>query len=143
MQIELGTAYSQEARVWNTRGGLREAAELFRRAVALMEGALERNPSDVLTRRSLMITYGNLGSALGNPLYPNLGDTAGAREYYGKALAIARDLAKADRNNQLAQYDLANALLYRSWSGPSPGGVGGIPGESARGGRNPPEALRG
>jgi tetratricopeptide (TPR) repeat protein len=82
--------------------------------VALMEGALERNPSDVLTRRTLMITYGNLGSVLGNPIYPNLGDTAGAREYNGKALAIARELAKADRNNQLAQYDLANSLLYRS-----------------------------
>ena len=115
MQIELGTAYSQEARIWNTRGGLQEAAELFRRAVPLLEGALERNPSDVLTRRSLMITYGNLGIALGNPLYPNLGDTAGAREYSGKALAIARDLAKADRNDQLAQYDLANSLLYHSW----------------------------
>jgi serine/threonine protein kinase len=115
MQIELGTAYSQEGRVWNTRGGLREAAELFRRAVPLLEGALERNPSDVLTRRSLMITYGSLAGALGNPLYPNLGDIAGAREYSGKALAIARDLANADRNNQLAQYDVANALLYRSW----------------------------
>ena len=88
--------------------------ERYRRAVALREGALERNPSDVLTRRSLMITYGNLGGTLGSPLYPNLGDTAGAREYYGKALAIARDLAKADRNDQLAQYDLANALLFRS-----------------------------
>jgi tetratricopeptide (TPR) repeat protein len=113
LQIELGTAYSQEARLWNTRGELREAVDLFRRAVALREGALERNPSDVLTRRSLMITYGNLGGTLGNPLYPNLGDTAGAREYYGKALAMARDLAKADSKDQLAQYDLANALLYR------------------------------
>jgi serine/threonine protein kinase len=115
MQIELGTAYGQEARVWNRRGGLREAEELFRRAVPLLEGALERNPSDVLTRRSLMITYGSLGGALGNPLYPNLGDNVGAQKYSGKALAIARDLAKADRNDQLAQYDLANSLLYRSW----------------------------
>ncbi len=114
IQLELGTAYSQEARVWNTRGDLREAVERYRQAVALREGALVRNPSDVLTRRSLMITYGNLGGALGSPLYPNLGDTAGAREYYGKALAIARDLANADRNDQLAQYDLANALLFRS-----------------------------
>jgi serine/threonine protein kinase len=114
MQIELGTAYSQEARVWNTRGGLREAEDLFRRAVALRERALQSNPSDVLTRRSLMITYGNLGGTLGNPVYPNLGDSAGAREYYGKALVIARDLAKADPNDKLAQYDLANALLYRS-----------------------------
>lgn len=115
LQIELGNAYSQQARVWNTRGGLQEAAKLLRRAVTLTEGALVHSPSDVITRRGLMITYGSLGSVLGNPLYPNLGDVAGAREYAGKSLAIARDLASADRNNQLAQYDLATSLLYRSW----------------------------
>ena len=114
VQLELGTAYSQKAQVWNIRGDLREAVERYRKAVALREAILEHNPSDVLIRRSLMITYGNLGGNLGSPFYPNLGDTAGAREYYGKALAIARDLAKADRNDQLAQYDLSNALLFRS-----------------------------
>jgi tetratricopeptide (TPR) repeat protein len=114
IQLELGTAYSQEARVFTTRGDLREAVERYRQAAALRESALVHNPSDVLTRRSLMITYGNLGGTLGSPLFPNLGDAAGASEYYGKALAIARDLANADRNDQLAQYDLANALLFRS-----------------------------
>jgi tetratricopeptide (TPR) repeat protein len=114
IQLELGTAYSQEARVLTTRGELREAVERYQQAAALREGALLHNPSDVLTRRSLMITYGNLGGTLGSTLFLNLGDAAGAREYYGKALAIARDLAKADRNDQLAQYDLANALLYGS-----------------------------
>ena len=114
IQIELGTAYSQQARVLTTRGDLREAVERYRQAAALREGALERNPSDVLTRRSLMITYGNLGATLGSPLFPNLGDTAAARVYCQKALAIARDLAKADRNDQLAQYDLSSALVFYS-----------------------------
>ncbi len=114
IQLELGTAYSQMARVLTTRGDLREAVERYRQAAAIREGALAHNPSDVLTRRSLMITYANLGGTLGNPLFPNLGDAAGAREYYGKALATARALANADSNDQLAQYDLANALLYRS-----------------------------
>ena len=41
------TAYSQEARVWNTWGGLRELEQLFRRAVALEEHALERNPTEL------------------------------------------------------------------------------------------------
>jgi tetratricopeptide (TPR) repeat protein len=59
-----------------------------------------------------MITYGNLGGNLGSPFYQNLGDSAGAREYYGKAVAIARELAKADTSDQLAQYDLANSLLF-------------------------------
>jgi tetratricopeptide (TPR) repeat protein len=115
IQLELATAYSQEAKMWNMRSGLAEAAERYHHAIDLREAALEQNPTDVLTRRSLMITYGNLGGNLGNPLYQNLGDFAGAREYYGKALAIARELAKADTDNVLAQYDLAQALfLYSS-----------------------------
>ena len=100
--------------MWNTRGGLAEAAERYHHAIDLREAAIQQNPNDVLTRRSLMITYGNLGGNLGNPLYMNLGDFAGAREYYGKALAIARDLAKADSQNMLAQYDLAQALFLYS-----------------------------
>jgi tetratricopeptide (TPR) repeat protein len=114
IQLELATAYSQEAKMWNMRSGLAEAAERYHHAIALREAALSQNPTDVLTRRSLMITYGNLGGNLGNPLYQNLGDFEGAREYYGKALAIARDLAKADNDNVLAQYDLAQALFLYS-----------------------------
>ncbi len=114
IQIELGTAYSMQGRVLNTRGNQKQAVERYRRAVTLRENALAENPSDAVTRRSLMVTYGNLGGALGNPLYPNLGDTTGARVYYTKALAMARDLANADPNDQLAQHDLASALLYRS-----------------------------
>jgi tetratricopeptide (TPR) repeat protein len=112
--LELATACSQEARLWNSRGELAKASRQYQRAIELREGALKRDPSDVLTRRSLMITYGNLGGNLGSPLFPNLGDSVGAREYYGKALAIARELAKADASNQLAQYDLANALAFNA-----------------------------
>lgn len=114
LQLELATAYSQQAKTFNARAQLREAADRYRQAIALRESAIGLNPTDVLTRRNLMITYGNLGANLGSPIFPNLGDTAGAREYYGKALGIARDLARADSSNQLAQYDLANALLFYS-----------------------------
>jgi tetratricopeptide (TPR) repeat protein len=34
----------------------------------------------------------------------------GARQYYAKVVAIARELAAADPNNRLAQFDLAQAL---------------------------------
>jgi tetratricopeptide (TPR) repeat protein len=112
VQLELATAYSQEAKILNGRGKLSEAVERYKRAIGLRQDALERNPHDVLLQRSLMITYGNLGGNLGSPMLPNLGDTAGAREYNGKALAIARDLAGADAHDQLAQYDLAYALLF-------------------------------
>jgi tetratricopeptide (TPR) repeat protein len=114
VRLELATAYSQAGKMRNRRGELQQAVAGFRRAVELREDAIARDPSNVLTRRSLMITYGNLGGTLGNPLFPNLGDVDGAREYTGRALAIARDLAKADGSDQLAQYDLANALLFAS-----------------------------
>jgi len=114
IQLDLATAYSQQAKVFNVRAELQEAAERYRKAIAVRESVVGLNPSDVLTRRSLMITYGNLGGTLGSPFYSNLGDTAGARAYYSKALDIARDLARADASDQLAQYDLANALLFYS-----------------------------
>lgn len=109
--LELATAYSQAAAALNRRGELREASDDYRRAIDLREGVFRSHPADAAARRLVMITYGNLAGTLGSPLYFNLGDTAGAREYYGKALAIARDLAHADTNNHLAQYDLAYALL--------------------------------
>ena len=109
---ELGTAYSEEAGGSSRLGRIRPALELFRKAIAIRERLLEHVPSDVLLRRSLMISYANLGGTLGSPLYANLGDTAGARASYGKALAIARELASADSNDRLAQNDLANALLH-------------------------------
>ena len=86
--------------------------DFYRRAIELREQAIRRNPADVGTRRSAMITYGNLTGTLGSPFYANLGDTAGAQENYTKALAIAREFARADTDNQLAQYDLANALIF-------------------------------
>ena len=112
MELELATAYSQEAGAFNALGDVRQAADRFQRAISLRERLLQQDPSDVLTRRLLMISYGNMGANLGHPLVLNLGDSAGARQAYAKALAIARELAKADSSDQLAQYDLANALLY-------------------------------
>jgi tetratricopeptide (TPR) repeat protein len=109
--LDLATAYSQAASLNNRRGELSAAVDLYRRAIDLREQAIRRNPTDVVIRRSAMITYGNLAATLGSPFVPNLGDTRGAQENYTKAVGIARELAKADAENQLAQYDLAQALL--------------------------------
>jgi tetratricopeptide (TPR) repeat protein len=112
--LDAATAYSQQAKIRNARGELGEAVDEYKKAAALRERALQRNPNDVLARRNLMITYGNLGATLGSPITFNLGNVAGARESYGKALAIARGLSATDPTNQLAQYDLANALMFYS-----------------------------
>ena len=56
-RLDLALGISIEARILNRRGELRPAAERFRRAIDLREDYLARNPTDVLTRRSLMITH--------------------------------------------------------------------------------------
>ncbi len=112
IEVDLGTSYSQQAKILSARYEPREAVKRYKQAAALRERVLASTPSDVLIRRLLMITYGNLGGTLGSPLLPNLGDTAGAREYYGKAVAIARDLARADGKDRLAQLDLATSLVF-------------------------------
>jgi tetratricopeptide (TPR) repeat protein len=112
IQTRLAAAWSEEAKASNRRGRLRESLKYYRRSITLRERLLERNPADVLMRRSLMIGYGNMGGALGSPFYANVGDTAGAQEAYGKALEIARELAAADTHDRLAQSDLAHALLF-------------------------------
>ena len=112
VKIDLAAAYSQEAGEYLGLGDGRQAIARYRDSIALREALARASPGDVVVRRGLMISYANLGGALGSPLQYNQGDTAGAREYYGKALGIARDLARVDASDQLAQYDLANALLY-------------------------------
>jgi serine/threonine protein kinase/tetratricopeptide (TPR) repeat protein len=112
IDFDLATAYSQQAKLRNLRGENKEAVEEYRKAAALREAGLLLRPTDATQKRNLMITYGNMGAALGSPLFLNLGDTAGAKASYAKALAIARELAKADSTDQLAQSDLANALTF-------------------------------
>jgi tetratricopeptide (TPR) repeat protein len=75
------------------------------------EALVAAHPNDVVFRRMLMIGYGHVAAILGNPFVYNLGDSEGAREYYGKALAIAKDISKRDSQDRTAQYDLASALL--------------------------------
>lgn len=114
VQNELANAYSQQAKALNSRGRIREAVEPYRKSIAIRERLLARNPQDVILRRSLMITYGNMGGNLGHPNYQNLGDTPGAIAAYKRALSIARELA-ADPADKLGQSDLAQALrLYAS-----------------------------
>jgi eukaryotic-like serine/threonine-protein kinase len=120
IRLELAIAYSKEGGEWTRRGELQRAALLLEKAVALREDYLRRHPADAPTRRNLMITYANLAANFGGSFGPNLGNFESARLYYGKALAIARDLAAADPANNLAQYDLGNALVFYAILDPSP-----------------------
>ena len=122
VKLELAGAYSQLGQALHLQAGLSisEPVEPYRRSIALREEVVAGNPADAVARRGLMISYANLAGILYSPDEPSVGDTAGAAEYYGKAVSIARELAAGDPNNRLAQYDLANALLRYGWLEPAP-----------------------
>jgi tetratricopeptide (TPR) repeat protein len=123
VKLALATAYSQLGQALHAQPGFSYTApvESYRRSIALREEAVAANPADTMARRGLMISYANLAATLYTPIAPSAGDVSGAAVYYGKAVAIARELAAADPNDQLAQYDLANALLRYGWLEPAPG----------------------
>ncbi len=95
------------SRAGNLSGALAEERE----SAAIREGAAARHPNDVQRRRLLMMAYGHVGDHLGSPFMLNIGDPKGAREYFDKCVAIAREIIKADPEDRTARYDLASALL--------------------------------
>jgi tetratricopeptide (TPR) repeat protein len=92
-------------------GDLAQGLAEERRSAEIREGVAARHPNDVQRRRLLMIAYGHVGDHLGSPFSINMGDAKGAREYFDKCVAIAREIIKADPQDRTAIYDLASALL--------------------------------
>ena len=122
VKLELAGAYSQLGQALHAQlnPSAADPVEPYRRSIALREAVLAANPADAVARRGLMISYANLAGTLYSPFSPSVGDAAGAAEYYAKAVSIARELAGADSNDHLAQYDLANALLRYGMVEPAP-----------------------
>ena len=117
---------------------VRDGGQLSRNAGA--RGAGDARCSASWPRRSCKV-----GDAQGHPTSANLGDTAGARASYRRAIAIARPCSPATMSRRArtlarAHRQLADVL---AWSGDMTGGAGRT--RSARGGctrRSPPRAGR-
>src|SRR5262249_33067086 len=60
--------------------------------------------------RELMLAYGHIADALGNPNLPNLGDRSGALDAYRRAAAIGKRLYDEDRADQRAATDYGIVL---------------------------------
>jgi hypothetical protein len=114
-QASLAVANNHVGEGLLVKGDLIGSIEQFRRSQTIDEELVKRQPDNSAYRRHLQITYGWLGSLMGNPRYINLGDRAAARRYYEAALAIAQELADADPKNARAQLDLA--ICYGSLGG--------------------------
>jgi tetratricopeptide (TPR) repeat protein len=84
------------------------AEQSMRRAVSIHESLAQQSPSDTRAGRSLMVAYARLGDVLGAAGSLNVGKPEEAFEFYGKAIGIAEDAARADPSNVGAVSDLAN-----------------------------------
>jgi tetratricopeptide (TPR) repeat protein len=95
----------------------------YREAARLREELIAKHPDNASVRRGLMLIYGQIAGMMGDSFQLTRGtDPAGARIYYEKVVAIARDLAKADPVNRIAQFDLAWAEARMGALDPRPGG---------------------
>src|SRR5215471_12926664 len=108
--LEQANAYALMGNLLLRQGDSRGALEPYLQCVKLREKLVKDHPNDVVYKRNLMIGYGHVGDVLGNPVMLSLGDSAGARANYGKAVAIAEEISNADPNDLTAKYDLAASL---------------------------------
>jgi eukaryotic-like serine/threonine-protein kinase len=106
----LGSLLAAEAGALKNAGELEKSASLFRQSIQIRDDLLHNNPQDTLTRRNLMVVYGNYSSLLGSPISANLGRPDEARVYGDKAVALARESVASDPQDATARYDLGIAL---------------------------------
>ena len=120
LREDLAAGYSTTAGSLKNVGDLTTSMDYFERSIRIRQELIEQQPANVVLRRGLMVVYGNYATLLGMPWSVNLGRFAEAREYCAKAVAIARDLVKADPQNATARYDLAMSLARFGMVEPQP-----------------------
>ena len=123
LKQSLGSLLAAEAGALKSAGELEKAADLYSQSIQIREELLRNQPQDTLTRRNLMVAYGNYATTLGIPWGANLGRPAEARVYAAKAVALARESVSSDPQDATARYDLGIALSRQGMIDPPPGGA--------------------
>ncbi|WP_051670495.1 serine/threonine protein kinase [Bryobacter aggregatus] len=103
-------------------GNLEVAADAYRQAIEIRETLLAADPNNAVSKRSLLVNYGNYATVLGLAWMPNLGRYADSRAYSQKAVTLARELVQSDAQDTNARYDLAMCLSRLGMVQPDPGG---------------------
>ncbi len=85
---------------------------LVDRALKYLDSLARESSGDPGLQRELAAAYERVGAVQGDPMYANLGDTAGAIESYGKALSIRKAIGavSSNRDDQLALNDISMAV---------------------------------
>jgi non-specific serine/threonine protein kinase/serine/threonine-protein kinase len=81
-------------------GDVARAVETSQKSLALFAALAEADPTHVLARQALALSHIKMGDVLGNPLFPNAGDLAGALQQYRQALELYQALAAVDATDR-------------------------------------------
>ena len=118
LQRELVASHSRVGDMLSATGDTSGALEQRRLAAALMERLAAAGPDDQNNVRQLGVAYFKLGNQLGNPNYPNVGDTAGALDQLRRSVDVFRNAtgrypsnAAMRRNLAIAQSAMSDVLL--------------------------------
>mgnify|MGYP003694243767 CR=1 FL=1 len=109
LRNDLGLAYATLGQIFQRTLRLRDAADLYRRALDIREGLVNENPDNTTYRHNLLVNYGNLGDVLASQPWQNLGDTSGAIAVLEKAAALAELSRRTDPADRGASFDFVNA----------------------------------
>ncbi len=109
LQRELVTSHARVGDMLSATGDTSGALEQRRLAAELMERLAAAGPDDQNNVRQLGIAYFKLGNQLGNPNYPNVGDTAGALEQLRRSADVFRKATERYPSNAAIRRNLAIA----------------------------------
>jgi tetratricopeptide (TPR) repeat protein/predicted Ser/Thr protein kinase len=91
------------------KGQTQARALLVKRALEYLNRLADEANNDASLERELAVAYLKIGDIQGKPYSPNLGDTEGAIESYGKALSILETLYRSYPSNREIQLSLSMA----------------------------------
>jgi non-specific serine/threonine protein kinase/serine/threonine-protein kinase len=107
LRRDLVVSYGRVADLLSATGDTKGSLEHRRTAVALMESLAATAPGDAVNEGQLAMAYQKLANSLGNPNYPNIGDTEGALEQLERSAAIYRTLIATRSTNATLRRNLA------------------------------------
>jgi tetratricopeptide (TPR) repeat protein len=84
---------------------------VVKRALEYLDGLSQERGNDATLSRELATAYAKVGEVQGLPLYPSLGDRAGALASYRKAIRILERLSAANPSSVGTGTDLAHCYL--------------------------------
>jgi tetratricopeptide (TPR) repeat protein len=104
---DLARSYVQVGDTLAAVGDLVDALGSYRRSLAIRQELAAAEPTNAQVRYGMAVSYQRIGDTLGNPSFPNLGDTVGALESYHQMQATFEALSAADPQNVQKRHSLS------------------------------------